>query len=122
MASADAVRDRRQRAQQRLGAAEVAAAIGRERAAGWMPHEACHVEVGAERTRKPPLLRSEKAIGEIEALRARKRHHRVQVVERAVCVLGVRRPARRERCEAAADFHALQLQTPQERGGVDEHR
>src|SRR5688572_19367423 len=80
VASADAVRDRRQRAQQRLGAAEVAAAVGRERAAGWMPDEACHVEVGAERTREPPLLRSQKALGEIEALRARKRHHRVQVV------------------------------------------
>jgi hypothetical protein len=59
-------------------------------------------------------------LGIFPEARAGESHHGVQVGERAVRILGTRRPGGGELAPASARVDAGELQAPQKRGGVDQ--
>jgi hypothetical protein len=122
VAAADAVRHRRQCPQQRLRAGVVAPPERGERAAGRQPDEPRHVAVRAAVARDAPRLRVQQPVGAVPAPGGDERHHGVQVVERAVRIFRVRRPARRKNGKSLAGIDVGQMQPPEQRRGIDQLR
>jgi len=119
VAAAEAVRDLGQPAQPRGGAGIVAAAEGFQRLGSGHADAAQHALVGAA-VSEPPALRAQQPPLQIASPGADEGEHRVQVVERAEGVLGVRRPGVGEPRPARRVANAAQPQPPQQRRGVDE--
>lgn len=113
MAAADTVGHGWQRTQKRGGSGVIALRIRGNRAACRETDEPRHVEVRATPgTRHPLRLCVEQAPLAVFSARGGEGHHGVKVIESAVRVAGIRRPAAGKHPEAGVDVDVAQMQPP----------